>query len=140
MITKRETILQALHDVMLGLPYSTVRGGVLPERLPMSGLFILRDGEPGEPDVTMSPLTYHYEHKAEVEAIIQISDHLDTNFDLMTSALGAAINGDRTLGGLCDWVEAKAPQPVDLPMEGVAHFKAAIIPVILHYAVGDPLS
>lgn len=140
MTSKRETVLQALHNVLLGLPHSAVRGGVLPERLPANGLFILRDGEPGEPDVTMSPLTYHYEHKAEVEAIIQISDHLDTNFDLMTSALGAAINGDRTLGGLCDWVEAKAPQPVDLPMEGVAHFKAAIIPVHLHYSTGDPLA
>lgn len=140
MTTKRETVLQALHDFMLGLPHSTVRGGVLPERLPANGLFILRDGEPGEPDVTMSPLTYHYEHKAEVEAIIHISDHIDTNFDLMTSALGAAINGERTLGGLCDWVEAKAPQPVDMPIEGGAHLKAAIIPVHLHYSTSDPLA
>ena len=47
---------------------------------------------------------------------------------------------DRTLGGLCDWVEAEAPRPVDLPVEGAASLKAAVIPVILHYTTADPLA
>ena len=46
---------------------------------------------------------------------------------------------DRTLGGLCDWVEAEAPRPVDLAIEGAATFKAAVIPIVLHYASTDPL-
>ena len=53
---------------------------------------------------------------------------------------GAAIAADRTLGGLCDWVEAEAPRPVDLPVEGAASLKAAVIHVILHYSTADPLA
>jgi len=53
--------------------------------------------------------------------------------------IGTALAADRTLGGLCDWVEAQAPQPVDMPVEGAAALKAAIIPVILTYSTADPL-
>ena len=45
-----------------------------------------------------------------------------------------------TLGGLCDWVEAEAPRPVDLPVEGAASLKAAVIPVVLHYSTADQLA
>jgi len=38
-----------------------LRGEVLPERIPPGGLMILRDGNPGEPGVTLSPLMYHYQ-------------------------------------------------------------------------------
>jgi hypothetical protein len=38
------------------------------------------------------------------------------------------------LGGLCDWGEAESPRPVDLPVEGAASLKAAVIPVVLHYS------
>ncbi len=51
----------------------------------------------------------------------------------------AALAADRTLGSLCDWVEAEAPQPVDLPVEGAASLKAAVIQVVLHYSTADPL-
>ena len=50
------------------------------------------------------------------------------------------ISADRTLGGRCDWVEAEAPRPVDLPVEGAASLKAAVIPVILHYTTADPVA
>jgi hypothetical protein len=50
------------------------------------------------------------------------------------------IIAEPTLGGLCDWIEAEAPQPVDLPVEGAVSLKAAVIPVVLHYAVSDPLN
>ena len=46
---------------------------------------------------------------------------------------------DRTLGGLCDWVVAEAPRPVDLPVDGAAALKAAVIPILLNYASVDPL-
>jgi hypothetical protein len=49
------------------------------------------------------------------------------------------ISADQTLGGLCDWVEADAPQPVDLPVEGAVSLKAAVIPVMLHYSTANPL-
>ena len=138
-MTQRETILSALADLLRTIPNVPVlRGEVLPERIPPAGLMILRDGEPGEPEVTLSPLTYHYQHRAEIEAVVQ-GAHRDATFDALCASIGAVLAADRTLGGICDWVEAEAPQPVDLPVEGAASLKAAVIPVILYYSTTDPL-
>ena len=134
----RETILTALHARLQTLAATALRGDVLPERVPTAGLLILRDGEPGEPEVTLSPLRYHYQHRAEIEAVVQGAAR-DTTFDTLCASIGAALAADRTLGGLCDWIEAEAPRPVDLPVEGAASLKAAVIPVILHYSTADPL-
>ncbi|WP_445811278.1 acyl-CoA transferase [Yoonia sp.] len=141
MPSPRETILTALADLLRTVPHVPVlRGEVLPERIPPSGLMILRDGNPGEPGVTLSPLMYHYQHSAELEVIVQTGEQRDARFDRLIGRIGAAISADRTLRGLCDWVESEAPEPVDLPVEGSATIKAAIIPIILHYAMVDPLA
>ena len=139
MPTLRETILVALHARLSALPATTLRGDVLPERVPTAGLLILRDGEPGEPEVTLSPLQYHYQHRAEIEAVVQGAAR-DVTFDTLTAAIGSALEADRTLGGRCAWVEAEAPRPVDLPIEGAASLKAAVITVVLHYTTSSPLS
>ena len=83
MPTTRETILTALHARLSTLPATALRGEVLPERVPAEGLLILRDGEPGEPEVTLSPLRYHYQHRAEIEAVVQGADR-DGAFDALT--------------------------------------------------------
>ena len=53
MPTPRETILAALHARLQPLVAVTLRDEVLPERIPAAGLIILRDGQPGEPEVTL---------------------------------------------------------------------------------------
>ncbi len=136
---RRETILAALHARLQTLAVPVLRGEVVPERIPAAGLINLRDGKPGEPEVTMSPLTYFYEHRAELEVVIQAGTGRDALFDALTADIGAALAADRTLGGLCDWVEAEAPEPVDLAVEGAASLKAAVITVVLHYSLADPL-
>ena len=139
MPTIRETILQALQAVLQTQPAPVLRGEVLPERVPAAGLLILRDGDPGEPAVTLSPLRYHYQHRAEVEAVVQAGTDRDAAFDTLASAVGTVLVADRTLGGRCDWVEAEEPRPVDLAIDGAATLKAAVIPIVLHYASADPL-
>ena len=153
----RESILTALHARLSTLPATALRGDMLPERVPANGLLILRDGEPGEPEVTLSPLAYHYQHRAEIEAVVQGearsaqqmqgsggplqgTNDRDAAFDTLCASIGSLIAADRTLGGFCDWVEAEAPRPVDLPIEGAASLKAAVITVILHYTTTDPLN
>jgi len=138
--TTRELVLAALHARLQTLAAPSLRGDVLPERIPATGLIILRDGNPGEPEVTLSPLTYFYQHRAELEVVIQAGSGRDALFDALAGSIGAALAVDRTLGGLCDWVEAEAPEPVDLPIEGAAALKAAVIIVVLHYSTADPLS
>ena len=142
MHTPRETILQALLAALQTVPGVTVlRGAILPERIPTGGLLILRDGDPGTPEVTLSPLQYHFEHRTEVEVIVQGKTPAvrDTVFDVLLSELATAISVDRTLGGLCDWTEAEAPQLVDLPVEGAEGLKAAIVLINLTYTTADPL-
>jgi hypothetical protein len=140
MPTTRETILTALADLLRTIPHVPVlRGEALPERIPPAGLMILRDGNPGEPGVTLSPLMYHYQHRAELEMIVQSTAARDAVFDALVAQVGAVLSADRTLRGLCDWVEAAAPEPADLTVEGAASLKAAVVPVILHYSLADSL-
>ena len=140
MPSPRETILAALNARLSALPATALRGEVLPERVPADGLLILRDGEPGEPEVTLSPLRYHYQHRAELEVVVQAPNDRATALDTLIASIGAALEADRTLGGLCDWVEPEAPASVDLPVEGAAALKAAVIMINLHYTTTGPLA
>jgi len=140
MTTTREAILAALHARLQSLAALTLRDEVLPERIPTAGLIILRDGQPGEPEVTLSPLRYHYQHRAELEVVVQAPNGRATAFDTLIAAIGTVLEADRTLGGLCDWVEPEAPASVDLPIEGAAALKAAVITLNLHYTTTGPLA
>lgn len=140
MPTTRELVLAALHTRLSALAALTLRDAVLPERIPSDGLIILRDGQPGEPEVTLSPLRYHYQHRVELEVVVQASTGRASAFDDLVAAIGAALDAERTLGDLCDWVEAEAPASVDLPIEGAAALKAAVITVVLHYTTTGPLA
>ena len=140
MPTTRETTLVALHTRLQPLAALVLRDEVLPERIPPAGLIILRDGQPGEPEVTLSPLRYHYQHRAELEVVVQAGTGRASAFDNLIAAIGTALEADRTLGSLCDWVEPEAPASVDLPIEGAAALKAAIVTVVLHYTTNGPLA
>ncbi|GAB4227812.1 MAG: hypothetical protein Kow0032_07330 [Methyloligellaceae bacterium] len=142
MASKREEVLQALFAVLEGISGPKVlRNENLPERIPSGGLIILRDGDPGEPEVLMSPLNYVYDHFAEAEVLIDAPTPAarDAAFDAVIGAIGTAVAQDRTLGGLCDYVRADAPAPVDLIVEGAPGFKAAVVPIVLTYGTADPL-
>ena len=139
-MTTRETVLQALFALLQTISGPKVtRNDVLPEKIPPEGLLILRDGDPGEPEVTLSPLTYHYEHRAEIEVLVQQKTNQDAAFDTLTAAIGTKIESNRTLGGLCDWCEGLAPAPVELHLEGGEPMKAAVVPVMLVYSTTHPL-
>jgi NAD/NADP transhydrogenase alpha subunit len=140
MPTTRETVLAALHARLQPLAALVLREEIQPERVPTAGLIILRDGQPGEPEVTLSPLLYHYQHRAELEVVVQAGIGRASAFDDLITAIGASLSTDRTLGGLCDWLEPEAPASVDLPIEGAAALKAAVITVVLHYSTVGPLT
>ena len=103
MASKRELVLAALHVRLQTLAAPVLRGDVLPERIPATGLIILRDGKPGEPEVTLSPLTWFYEHRAELEVVIQAGSGRDALFDALASSIGALLAADlflRAPGGV----------------------------------------
>ena len=93
MPTTRESILTALLARLQPLAAHVLRDEVLPERIPAAGLIILRDGQPGEPEVTLSPLRYHYQHRAELEVVIQVGTGRASAFDDLIAAIGMALPG-----------------------------------------------
>jgi hypothetical protein len=69
--SKREQVLSALFARLQAIPVATIRRNeALPQAVPAGGLVILRDGDPGEPDVTLNPRTEFYSHRAEIEAFV----------------------------------------------------------------------
>ena len=139
-MSTREAILAALFtSLQTIIGPKVLRNDVLPQRIPAGGILILRDGDPGEPEVTLSPLTYHYEHRAEIEVLVQQKTNQDAAFDTLTAAIGTKIESNRTLGVLCDWCEGLAPAPVELNLEGGEPMKAAVVPVMLVYSTTHPL-
>ena len=81
MPSTREAILAALLARLQPLAAHVLRDDVLPERISAVGLIILRDGQPGEPEVTLSPLRYHYQHRAELEVVVQAPNVRASAFD-----------------------------------------------------------
>jgi hypothetical protein len=144
MPSKRETILQALDArlkaALRPLRVDYGRNESVPTRIGARGRVILRDGEPGEPEVTLSPTIWSYQHRAELEVFYQGSDGTrELPLDDILVAISQAIATDRRFSGLCDWCEPEAAQPSDIPVQAGLTFRAVTVGVWLHYDTTDPL-
>jgi len=142
MSSVRETALAALLAAVCLVPGATVqRETVVPEAVPPGGLMILRDGTPGEPETTLSPLIYHYEHAAKLEVMVQGAGAgpRAVQLDRLLAALGHVLAADRTLGGAVEWLEWAAPETDDLALPAGAAVKGALVTVILFYSTRNPL-
>lgn len=144
MISKAETVMRALAEALrAGMPPGVrfSRGEPLPVVIPPGGVVTLHDGEPGEPVVLMSPLTYLYEHRAEVDLVVDRAQVRDPEaaLDAIRVAIGTAIAADRTLGGLCDYVLGVAPANETFVIDGAVGLTAASVGIVLTYGSPDPL-
>mgnify|MGYP001239400728 FL=1 len=144
MTSKREQALAGLFlclkDNVTGL--SVLRNEPLPTKVPAEGLLILRDGDPGEPEVTLSPTRYHYQHRAEIEALVQHGDQAqrDAALDALLGTLAQALDVQTNLGGLVDYLHIETPDFLSETVEGAPTIKAAVVPVILEYSTSNPLN
>lgn len=144
MTSKREQALAGLFlclkDNITGL--SVLRNEPLPTKVPAEGLVILRDGDPGEPEVTLSPTRYHYQHRAEIEALVQHAEQAqrDQALDALLGILAQALDGQTSLGGLVDYLHIETPEFLSETVEGAPTIKAAVVPVILEYSTSNPLN
>ena len=138
-MTARETILLALRDRLSSIAdVRVVRNEVLPEKVPPGGLIILRDGDAGEPEVTLSPVTYFWQYRATLDVLISGQD-IDTRLDNLFAAIAAAVEDEPTFGGLCDMAIPLAPETSALGVEGAPHIKAAIVPIELYFTTTSQL-
>jgi hypothetical protein len=109
----RERVLQALRNCLADSLAATVRRNeVLPEKVPSAGLVILRDGDPGEPDVTLNPRTEFYSHRVEIEVYTprDATGGGEAALDALLGSIGVALQIDPSLGGLAENLIPSAPE------------------------------
>lgn len=144
MTSRREQVLDAVKAlVAAALPDADVKRNLAKaERIPPGGLVIVRDGEPGDPEVMLSPLTYVYTHRIPIEVAVYetSSQSREQVLDEMLGAIGATVAADRTLGGLCDFIEAEAPATDDVETAGARAGRWADAAILAVYGTTDPLN
>ncbi len=142
--SQRESAIGALFAVLghLSLGVMTKRNASLPERLSEHAMAVLRDGEMGEPEVSLSPLTYHWQHRVAIELFVADPDasERDKRMDGLLVELAALIEADRTLDGVIEYAEIGPPKFDELAPDGVSGIKACLLPVVLHYSSSGPLN
>lgn len=144
MASRREQVVTAVVALLASaLPNAEVKRNLAkPERIAPGGLVIVRDGDPGDPEIELSPLAYIYAHRVPIEVAVHDAPLVSREqaLDDLLSAIGAAIAADRTLGGLCDFVEAEAPSTDDLETTGALAGRWADTAIVATYATADPLN
>ena len=96
-MSRREDILASLLSTLdTALTARVRRNEVLPEKVPASGLVILRDGDPGEPDVTLNPRMEFYAHRVEIEVFVSRdpAGGGEAALDALLGAIGTALRID----------------------------------------------
>ena len=143
-MSQRENAIGALFAVLgqLSLGTTVKRNAALPERVSDQAMAILRDGEMGEPEVSLSPLTYHWQHQVAIELLVADPDASarDARMDGLLTELATLIEADRTLGGVIEYAEIGPPKFDELAPDGTSGIKACLLPVVLHYSSSGPLN
>lgn len=149
-MSKSYEVDQAVSDMIrLAVPdYAIVAlvdddGGDRPRRIDPRGTVWLRDGEPGEPEIDLSPPTYHYTHRIPVEiAAYTSSEPLRLVLDRMAGLIGDAIEADRFLGGLVSYLDMTALELVNISAIGGVGSqtqKGGMFDIIATYSTERPL-
>ena len=142
MASKREQLLAALHARLeLGLPATVRRNEALSERVPAEGLVIVRDGDPGEPDVTLNPRNEFFSHRVELELLTtQPTGGGEAVLDALVQGIAAAIAPDPSFGGLVENLRLGPPEVGIVAIEGAAPILTARLTLTVEYLASDPLA
>lgn len=143
MASKAEQVLDAILALFQGAATgaSVERNADTPARISSAGTVVIRDGDPGEPEMTFSPRSYTYAHAARIEIAVIGATAADraARLDALLVAYGAAIQSDPTLGGLCEWLEPDAPERGDMTLDGGETARWADFNLIAVYTTTSPL-
>lgn len=143
MASRCEEVVQAVTALSgQALPDALVeRDAPWPKKAQPGGQVIVRNGDPGDPEITLSPLAYTYSHGVEIEVFGPAADDdRHAALDAMLIALGEAVEADRTLGGLCEWLEPSAAEPDDVMVDHGQPLRAARLTVLAVYTTSNPLT
>lgn len=140
-MSKRLDVLTALKALMVAaLPAAQVVGldeeEDTPSRVPAGGRVVVPGGDPGEPEVDLSPLIYNYAHEIPIDVIM--AD--EVTLDAALVAIGTAIEADRQLGSRCEYLDAVAPNTINVGAEGAPALRGARVLVTAYYSSPHPLT
>lgn len=142
----REQILSAFFTELKTLETSSIkvlRNPDKAQKIPDGGAIVtFRDGDSGEPEVLLSPLTYIYDQQAVLEVMVNnaFAARQEISLDDLLGIIGNLIVNDRTMGGLAEWVEAGAPDFQQEAIEGAPALRAATVIVTFRFNTGNPLN
>lgn len=142
---RADVLAAAKALIQMALPNADVIGlenaADRPIRIGPGGNAIIRDGDPGEPAIDLSPPAYHFDHSIPVELLVADSPNVDTRerLDSMASEIGAQVLLDRTLGGLCIHVDVTPLEITDLTVLGGASQIGGQFEIIATYSIPSPL-
>jgi hypothetical protein len=144
-MSKRRNVLLALKaGITECLPLAKVRGfdgdTSRPERISAHGDVVGHPGTPGDPEMDLSPLRYHYDHVVTLEVAPPPGGDQSEQLDAMLVAIGDWVETDRTLGGLCSWLEARAADEDDVTPSGAASQRWAVVDLVASYTTTNPLN
>jgi hypothetical protein len=137
-----DAVLAALAANLEAIPGPAFeRNQAVKTKVPAGGLNILWDGS-GELEeyVIGAPLPYLWSWQAKLQVTVEHhdADQRDALFAANVEAVGDALKADRTLGGLCDWVDAVPPDITETAIEGAAAFKGGEITITISFASDNP--
>lgn len=110
-----------------------------PTTLPPGGLVIMREGDPGEPEVLFSPQRWTYDHRFVLEIAPYPGVDPVQALATMLAPFAAAISADPHLGGLADWISAEQPSFDDTDTAGAPTLIWAELGVVVTYTTANPL-
>ncbi|MBB3910839.1 hypothetical protein [Sphingomonas desiccabilis] len=146
-MSKRLEVLAAVKAlVQSALPHVKVIGldgeDAAPMRVPPTGMVVVRSGDPGEPEVDLCPPVYHYTHRIpiEVSAYETTAESGEEIVDRMMGLIGGAVEANRTLGGLCDWLEPTGPNTDDIYTEAATPARGGDFDLVASYSTTSPLN
>lgn len=142
-MTKQFEVLLAVKAlVAAALPAVEVRGfdadTTKPSRIGAGGCVIGHPGDPGDPEMDLSPPAWNYFHRIYLE-VVGPNGVGGAFLDAMLETLGQAIEADPFLGGLCSYFNAEAPDRNDRTSETVASTNWAVVPLTAEYSTSNPL-
>ena len=143
MSSKTEQILVAVQSALRAIPDVTVeRNSAVPEKIPSTGLIILRDGMADEPEQPLGGFGGVYcRQDAEIEIYVENGDAAarDVAFDTLLQQIGTVLDADPTLGDLAFGLTYGRPEIDTEAVIGGPAIKAGTLIVVIEFEADTAL-
>lgn len=142
-MSKAEQILDKLETLLEQNCEARVeRNETDPERIPKTGLIVIHDGDPGEPEYTLGGFAdTYYSHVIEIDVFVQEGrkQDRDLKFDALLQQIDMVLQSYPKLDGLVDGMLYGRPETETQAIDGGAAVKTATLIVEVDYQTNSPL-